>query len=181
MIGFKVQHAKNLFFDRARVLEADERATIKNLSKAGAFIRRTAKGLIRAVGKKGTPSKPGSPPKSRTGFLKEFIFFVFEQSKGSVLIGAAKLNQVFVGRSGRPVAGTVPSVLEYGGQIGIIEVFKWRKWQRADLRSKRRNAGLATRIRKVNIAARPYMRPAFEKEAPKFSSIWADTITTKAA
>lgn len=183
MIGLKINTAKSFFFDSPRVLAAADRATVRNLSKIGAFVRRTAKGLIRKVGKKGTPSTPGSPPKSRTGILKEFLYFAFDPSRRSVVVGPARTNQVFFKGNGQPVTGTVPAVLEFGGSIGVLEWYLPRrgKWVRADLRSKRKLAARTTRIRTVTIAARPYMQPALAKEAPKFAEIWANTITSRAA
>lgn len=172
MIGIKVNKSKTKFFDRA-ILNATDKAKVKVLSKFGAFVRRTAKGLIRK-GKK--QSKPGSPPKSHTGILKRFLYFVYDKNSSSVLIGPAKTNQVFFKGIGQPATGTVPSVLEYGGTIGTLEIFKWGKWRRADLRSKRRNAGLPARLRRSKIAARPYMAPALAKESPKFASLWLNTI-----
>lgn len=181
MIGLSVNQAKTRFFDRLIHTSVDK-ATMKNLSKFGAFVRRTAKGLIRKVGKKGTPSKPGQPPKSRTGILKEFIFFAFDPAARSVVVGPAKTNQVFFNGAGKPVKGTVPAVLEFGGSIGVLEWYLEgrKKWVRADLRFKRKLAERKTRIRTVKVAARPYMQPAFKKEAPKFASIWADTVRAAA-
>lgn len=182
MIGFRINQAKTFFFDKP-ILSAFDKATVKNLSKFGAFVRRTAKGLIRKVGKKGKPSAPGNPPKSRTGILKEFLYFAFDPSKGSVVIGPAKTNQVFFNGAGQPVKGTVPAVLEYGGEVGILEWWlpRLKVWRRADLRSKRRLAQRQTRVRTVKIAPRPYMQPAIAKESPKFANIWADTMTSRAA
>ena len=179
MIGFKIEQAKKSFFDAPRVLAATDRATRSVLSRAGAFIRRTAKGLIRK-GKK--PSKPGSPPKSHAGTLKDFLFFAYEPSRRSVVIGPAKTNQVFFDGDGQPVSGTVPEVLEFGGSISVLE---WQlrsgKWTRADLRSKRRLASRPLRKRIVRIQARPYMQPAYAINEPKLGPLWADAITERSA
>jgi len=165
--------AKSMFFDRKAVLGAVDRATRKVLSRFGAFVRTTARHSIR---RRKAVSQPGQPPTNRTGTLKRFIWFAYEPAKRSVIIGPAKTNQVFFDGDGRPVKGTVPEVLEDGGSIFVREVFKWGAWRRADLRSRRRLAGLPTRLRKVNIAARPYMGPAFAKEKPKLPSLWADSV-----
>lgn len=186
MIGFKIDQAKNFFFDRQRVLAATDRATQSRLSRAGAFIRRTAKGLIRK-GKK--PSKPGRPPKSHVGTLKDFLYFAFDPFQRSVVIGPAKTNQVFFDGDGRPVTGTVPEVLEYGGSISILE---WQvpenlgtrragQWVRADLRFKRNRQDWKRRKRTVRIAARPYMQPAYTINEPKIGPLWADAITERSA
>lgn len=142
------------------------------LSKFGAFVRRTAKGLIR---KRKRSSNPGEPPSSHVGTLKEFIYFAYDTARRSVVIGPMKTNQVFFNSSG-PVKGTVPEVLESGGTIRVFEVFKYGRWQRADLRSRRSVTGLPTRIRNVTIEARPYMGPAAKKELPKLPSMWANSL-----
>lgn len=53
-------------------------------------------------------SLPGEPPRSVTGYLKQFLYFAYDSNSKSVVIGPAKLNK----------AGNVPSVLEYGGISG---------------------------------------------------------------
>lgn len=175
MFGFKIDQSKSFFFDVPRVIKAMDETSRRGLSKAGAFVRRTAKGLIRKVGKSGKPSQPGNPPKSRTGVLRDFIFFAWDPSARSVVIGPAKTNQVFFNGAGQPVKGTVPEVLEYGGSIGILEWFlpSQQKWTRADLRSRRKIDERQTRIRTVKIEARPYMGPALDKEMPKFPGLWS--------
>lgn len=186
MIGFRTNQAKNFFFDRQRVLAATDRATRRALSRAGAFIRRTAKGLIR---KRKKASVPGQPPTSRTGILRNFLFFAYDPSQRSVVIGPAKTNQVFFDGNGQPVTGTVPEVLEYGGSIGILE---WQvpehlgtrragQWVRADLRFRRNRQEWKRRRRTVRIKARPYMRPAYAINEPKLGPLWADSITERSA
>lgn len=166
-------NAKRFFFDREVVSRAMDAASRRNLSKAGAFVRRTAKGLIR-FGRRA--SRPGNPPRSHTGALKRFLWFAFDPSSKSVVVGPAKTNQVFFQQDGTPVRGTVPSVLESGGQVRILEVLRYGRWGRADLRSRRRLAGLKTRMRTVDIKARPYMAPAWERERPKFPELWRNSV-----
>lgn len=173
MIGLSVNQAKGLFFDRARVVSAVSKAERRVLSKFGAFVRTRARSSIRTRKK---ASQPGRPPSSHTGILKGYLFFAYEPSRRSVVIGPAKTNQVFFRMDGTPVTGLVPEVLEYGGAIRILEVLKYGRWQRADLRSKRRLAGLKTRLRTVTIAPRPYMNPALRAEAPKFPLFWRDAV-----
>lgn len=184
MIGMRLDKAKSFFFDRAAVLSRVDAANVKLLSKAGAYIRRTAKGLIRKVGKKGTPSAPGSPPKSRVGLLKDRIFFIYDDASRSVLIGPDAMSMKYRHGDGKPVRGTVPEVLESGGEIGVAEYQTTTKagedvWLPS--RSIGYNAailkGKPTRIRVVTIAARPYMQPAYEKNADKFPKLWAGQIT----
>jgi hypothetical protein len=138
---------KRLFFDRRAVHRSADRATRRVLSRFGAFVRRTAKSSIR---KRKRPSAPGKPPSSHTGLLKRFIFFGYEPNRRSVVIGPARLNQKI---------GDAPHALEHGGVSTVVE----------GLRGKRRK-------RRVRIAARPFMGPAFEKERPGLPALWRDSI-----
>ena len=175
MLGFKIDAAKHFFFDREAVTNAIGRASASAMSKIGSFIRRAARSSIR---KRKKTSKPGQPPSSHTGMLREFIFFAYDPSRKSVVIGPAKTNQVYFGGDGQPTTGTVPEVLEFGGQIQVLEVLGRSGWKRADLRSRRRLAGRKTRLRRVNIAARPYMGAALAKERQnnKLAKAWANTV-----
>ena len=51
----------------------------------------------------------------------------------------------------------------------------WTGWLRADLRSRRSLAGKQTRMRRVRIAARPFMYPAMLRETQerKLDELWA--------
>jgi len=135
-----------MFFDRKKVIHAADRANRRNLSKAGAFIRTTAKHSIR---KRKAASAPGSPPSSHTGLLRRFIFFGYERARQTVVVGPMRLNQK---------AGTAPAALEHGGTSFVEDTRRWR------------------RKRRLRIAARPFMGPALAKEAPKFPKLWANSI-----
>jgi len=137
----------DMFFDRQRVIRAADAANRKNLSKAGAFIRITARSSIRR--RKGA-SAPGSPPSSHTGLLKRFIFFGFDRGRRTVVVGPMRLNQK---------VGTAPAALEHGGSTVVIEGLRRRR-----------------RRRRVRIRARPFMGPALAKEAPKSPKLWANSV-----
>jgi len=107
-ISFKI---KDLCFDRERVLRAVNRAKRAVLSKAGAFIRTTARHSIRK--RKGT-SKPGQPPFSHEGSLRRLILFGYDQAAESVVVGP-------VGFKG----SKAPNVLEFGGTTEAPRY--WRK------------------------------------------------------
>lgn len=187
---------KNWFFDRDRVLAAADAMTRRALSKWGAFVRKGAQHSLRYETSKRAKSQPGEPPVvHRSGRrkrvqkdgtekmqsvspLREFIFFAYEPSNNSVIVGPAKTNQVFFNRHRQPVTGTVPSVLEYGGEITILEIFRHGQWQRADLRSRRRLTEYAKRFRTARIEARPYMRPAAARELtnPKLRDLFHNQL-----
>jgi len=104
MIGLKLNQAKGRFFDRGAVTRRVDRAERRVLSRFGAFVRRGARSSIR---KRRAISAPGAPPSSHTGLLKRNIFFVYEPSRSSVVIGPILLNG----------SSDAPSLLEHGGRI----------------------------------------------------------------
>lgn len=177
------------FFDREAIIKLMDKTTHKVLSKFGAFTRQRARTSLRY--KEGI-SAPGSPPhahktmtrnktnkqgvtkRTSSSPLRDFTYFSYDRGAKSVIIGPAKTNQVFFDRHRKPVTGTVPEVLEYGGEITILEWLRAGQWQRADLRSRRRLAERPTRYRTVTIRARPWMGPAFEAELPQLMKFWQD-------
>jgi len=180
-------NVKKMFFDRKAVLEAVGRANAKVLSKAGAFVRRTAKSSIR---KRKRVSRPGEPPSSHVGTLRDLIYFGFDAASRSVVIGPTPFR-------GRAV---VPRLLELGGSSG----------PRKNRRRKTRKLGGAGEIRvdgsrsvyaklrstaqvqranqtneeffgpetlgPVHIEPRPYMGPALQKELPGLPALWANSV-----
>jgi hypothetical protein len=137
----------DMFFDRKKVTDAVDKAARSVLSRAGAFIRTTAKHSIRT--RKGI-SPPGSPPYSHTGLLKRFIFFGYDAARKTVVVGPMRLNQK---------VGNAPEALEHGGDSEAVVGLR---------RSRKR--------RRVRIKARPYMGPAMEQEMPKFPGLWANSV-----
>jgi phage gpG-like protein len=172
---FTMSQAKRMFFDRALIDRKVDRAILRQLSKAGAFIRQRARSSIR---KRKKASKPGKPPTNRKGLLRNNIVFVYDPDSRSVVIGPTLLNMIFFNGDGQPVKGTVPGVLEAGGQISMLMRYipYLGKWVRADLRSRRRLVGNQLKRRTVTIAARPFMGPAFEAERPKFAQLFLNSV-----
>jgi len=174
IINFKTADiAVTGWFDPAPVHNAAERAERRILMQAGGFVRTTAG---RSIRKSKKVSAPGEPPHSHIGILRKLILFAYDPFSASVVVGALKTHQKFLDTAGQFVAGTVPAILEDGGTIGIFEVQKYGRWRRADLRSRGGIAGYPTRVRKVKIAARPYMWPALEKTAPRFPELWRNSV-----
>lgn len=196
MIGgsFKIDPTK-WFFDSALVQAKVDKARIKNLSKIGAFIRTRAR---RSIRKRKGASQPGNPPHSHVGLLRDGILFAYDNDSGGVVVGPRKLNQVSV-VNGQFRSGTVPEILEYGGSIGVVEVWAtWLTnkdgtkggWTRLDLRRRgsKKLAHLAVadpevvsnqvRNRTVKIAPRPFMQPALKAEItnPKLRAAWENTV-----
>ncbi len=143
MVGMSFDKMKSMFFDRKAVAGAVDRATRKVLSKFGAFVRTTAKHSIR---KRKGASPPGSPPSSHMGLLKRLIFFGYDTTRKSVVIGPAPLR----------ASVEAPPLLEYGG--------------RARRKTRKGKSVMAT------YRSRPFMGPAFEKEKPKLPALWANSV-----
>ena len=96
---------KGLFFDKKAVLSAVDKAKRAVLSKAGAFIRTTAKHSIRT--KKGS-APPGKPPHSHEGSLRRLIYFGYDRASDSVVVGPVGFKR-----------STAPNVLEFGGKSEV--------------------------------------------------------------
>lgn len=167
---------KSLFFDRPGVMRRMSDGTRAALSKFGSFVRTRARSLIQP---RKRASFPGAPPSSHTGILKKFIFFVYEPQRKNVVIGPALLNQIaFRGPSFRTaVRGGIPEILEHGGIESIFEnQLSDGRWVRADLRSRRRIAQRPQRWRTIEIAARPFMRPAHADVQKQLPQLWRDAV-----
>lgn len=95
---------KSMFFDRKAVTDAVDKGTRSVLSRFGAFVRTAARSSIR---KRKAISRPGEPPSSHVGLLKKLIYFGYDRSSKSVVVGPTPLN-------GRAI---VPPLLEDGGTL----------------------------------------------------------------
>lgn len=195
-IGF---HTKNWFFSADAVKRSVDQVTRKALSRFGAFVRQGARGSIQ---ESNTISSPGNPPHSHVGAQRRSInrrrkaqgvapvkgglqgikdiWFAYEPQAQSVIVGPVKYNIVsFRTGTSEVLHGTVPSVLEFGGQVTQMMVESQGapgEFVRANLRSRRRLAGRKIKYRTVTIRPRPYMIPALERELPKLPGMWADAI-----
>ena len=138
------------FFYNRKVLRLLDKKTHSAFIRFGSFVRTTAKRSIKRVGKKGTPSKPGQPPKSRKGLLKNFIFYGFDLAKRSVVIGPQKIYGL---------KGQAPSVLEYGGNV----------------KSKSKKG----HITNSKVSARPYMGPAFKEGKKQLANFWRNNVNAR--
>lgn len=176
--GLNFKLAQSQFFDRA-VAKSLDAASRRVLSKFGAFVRRSAKSSLKRARQKKlaemTPderrrydvatmiakargqkkprrpdiiSKPGDPPKLHMkpkSPLRELIFFVYVQGEKAVLIGPTASKQTH---------GKATQALEYGG----ASIAKARG-----------------RTQTINVAARPFMAPAAQKELPKLRE-WKNSL-----
>jgi hypothetical protein len=131
------------FFDRPKVLHAVDSARRKVLSKFGAFVRTRDRSSQRK--RKGI-SKPGAPPSSHLGLVRQFTFFAYDPEAKSVVIGPAKLNQ----RN----SDTLVS-LEKGGTVE--RMFKGHRVQ-------------------AHYQSRPHTKPAFDIELKKMPMAFQDQV-----
>jgi hypothetical protein len=158
VIQFKV---KDMFFDKPAVIAALDEESRKALSKAGAYIRTSARRSMRpprirpyravlAKLEAGRPfrtlsaadkrafygsSEPGQPPNVHEGSLKRMLYFGYDRNSRSVVVGPS----IHTGKR-----GAAPSVLEYGGNATVV----------------RRKKGGGRKRKRVQVKARPYMEPA---------------------
>lgn len=145
MITLKI---KDTFFDRPAVINAVGKARAKALSKAGAFVRQTARTSIRK--RKGT-APAGKPPHSHEGSLRRGIAFGYDRAADSVLVGPESIRN-----------SPAPAALERGGPS--TRTFYSAK------------AGRVLR-REINVRPRPYMLPALERERAKLPELFKNILT----
>lgn len=154
---------KAAFFDAKLVTSRVSKARRAYLSKAGAFVRRTARTSIRSSSK---PSAPGQPPHSHIGARiaslnrkrkkegKSRVTAAFQGVRHILFSYDATADSVVVGPISN-TGGVVTNALEFGGKS-----YAWRNGEQVP----------------IQIAARPFMLPALESEAPKFPDLWKDSV-----
>ncbi len=90
------------------------------------------------------PSEEGKPPKTITGLLKKFIFYSYDRTTHSAVIGPALMNS--------PTGA--PAALEFGGTAELT--------------------GGPDRGQTIEIKPRPYMKPAFELGLKQLDRFWTE-------
>jgi hypothetical protein len=153
-VGFQ---SKQMFFDRQAVIDAVGKANARNLSRAGSFIRRGARSSLRRRKRVSLPDTPPSVHSRDPVASLKNIWFVFDPQSRSVIVGPVKLNgSVRLSGSNRT---TVPALQELGGVAVVTDGPKRRGRKR-----------LAT------YPKRPFMGPAMQRELPKFTGLWANSV-----
>jgi hypothetical protein len=124
--------------------------TQRGLMYMGGYIRRIAKNSIKTAARHSQKnqqtfiqghagevySRPGQPPLSKLGLLRDFILYRWDPIERCVIIGPAKLSRQ---------TENVPAILEHGGFTRVTI-----------------GKGAKRRQILVKIEPRPYMRPALE-------------------
>lgn len=154
------------FLDREKVIKRLERKRVAAMAKMGGFIRTTAQRSIRP-GR--YSSQPGQPPRSHTGELRRNIYFAYDPTSDSVVVGPTAFRN-----SG------VPEALEFGGTVQvknrlIIQRKNLGKTRSGRDRQERQVAGRYTGP--LTIKARPFMGPALFKSRTRLPEIWAQAIS----
>lgn len=106
VLGVDIRVDFHLFFDRRSIARAVDRARRRALVRSGAYVRTVAKRSIRR--RKG-PSRPGQPPHSHVGLLRDQIFYAYDPRRESVVVGPRVFHE----------ARDVPGVLEFGGTLPV--------------------------------------------------------------
>lgn len=185
MLTFKA--AKGNFFDRKVVLNAMSKTEKKEFSKQGAIVRTRARQSMR---KRKKPSLPGQPPRVVKGQIKKFLFFSWDNTTRTVVVGPTLL----------PKGTGAPSTLEYGGTSkgGRNPRRRLRKiGSGGEIRvegkrvtyARIRTEAQAARANKLNeqlygplkfgparIAKRPFMHPALTERVPKLAPALKDKL-----
>ena len=180
-----VANMKRLFFDQKAVRGAVDKATRWVFTRFGAKVRGRAMASIKpppagevtvrlAVPGHGTPvtftaprsAAEGQPPHGESKSpLRRFIWFAYDPSARSVMIGPARLTRTRAQR-----ASIAPQALEYGGQSVHTSVRFYRTGPRGGVHRLKANV-------KVNIRPHPFMRPAFDKTQEKdLAGLWRNSV-----
>lgn len=165
-------------FGKKRIVDKCRKANEKYLNWAGGYVKQAVKRTIRPAGKKGKVSKPGEPPRSRTGLLRNFILYNqhnWNSLSPSVHVGP-KLLRRKRGLHGKPQGQTTPEVLEFGGAISETQIKLGKnKWRRVTKKNSRfKTSGKRTVWNQIS--KRPYLAAAISKAKAKFEQKWKNLI-----
>lgn len=100
-----------IFFDRTPVIAALLKKERRALSRSGAYVAQVAR---TSIYKKRRPSKPGDPPHSHSGKLRQMIASGVDSNRVCAVAGALRRSDV-------TNAGNTPRVLEHGGRTKIAK------------------------------------------------------------
>lgn len=162
------------FFDSAKVTRLITVGQVRALSKIGAFVRQRARTSMR---KRKGASKPNTPPSVQIGTLRNMLFFAYDPTAQTVVIGPVGLGR-----------NIVPGLHEFGGsqtlQKTLYSIRTANSQRQADAYREKVKAGQivptpkAKRTVVASYPARSYMGPAMEKEiaAKTFDRAFAGTF-----
>jgi len=147
--------AKKLVLYKSRVQGHVDRVTWRAMGRMGAYCRMVAKRMLSNFTH--GPSRPGHPPHSHTGLLRNKLWWSRKHGGSEVVVGPEDLT-----KEGYPLGSTmygtvtVPQLLEHGsGTVGAVRDRKGRK---------------------KSYKKRPYMRPAYDLTRQYQRKLWAQAL-----
>jgi len=156
--GFLSYRLKGVTVKPSNVTRPLDKAIRRQLYNFGSFVRQTAR---RSLRKRKKSSEEGKPPSMHEGTIKRKLIYAVDELNKNVVIGPTLWSR------------KAAHIVEHGGDF-VVNLIPW--WVLTDPRErvalKRRlnragNSGLERRFRvkrRIKYKARPFMRPAFEKE-----------------
>lgn len=106
----------SMFVDRPGVMKRVERKRLRVLARTGGFARQAMKRQMRPAGKKGKSSRPGEPPRTIVGTIRDLILFGVD---GEEVVIGPKLNKTTKGNRLLGKA-SVPQLLNEGGRESLL-------------------------------------------------------------
>jgi len=151
-LNYTLRTVTHGFIDDRRIERSADRAKQRAQRQPAAWIRVVAR---RSIRKRKGYSKPGQPPSSHHGALKGGIFYVWDRTTKSTVVGPVRMGS-------RRGSGQVPELLEKGGTIRQVV----------------RRKGRPTRRYSAHYEPRPYMAPALAKARQQgvISRGWKDAM-----
>jgi hypothetical protein len=174
---------KDLFFDRAMILQKIGRENARRLGRVGAFVRQRARtAILRRAPKarhgKRRHARPGSPPlvHSNDSFatLRNILFYL-DRDWETVIIGPRAVKSLKLKNASKDY---VPGLLELGGTSTISQTLmpSSGEWVTIDPKYGKEK-GYEQRTVKARYKKFPFMGPALEAErkAGTLAGLWASS------
>lgn len=168
--GIRQNFSKSFFTSKAVVNRTNKSERVV-LSRFGSFVRTTARTSMRPGGKKNAISRAGQPPRTHVGLLRKLLYFGYDFSRRSVVVGPLKF--------GGSIGNGVPRLLEEGGT---------RRTKKRNIyvkRGVRRGQGgrfVSGGSKQMEIGGlmkyrpRPYMEPALKRNLPQLPQLWRNAV-----
>ena len=149
--GFLSYRLKGVTVKPSNVTRPLDKAIRRQLYDFGSFVRQTAR---RSLRKRKKSSEEGKPPSMHEGTIKRKLIYAVDELNKNVVIGPALWSR------------KAAHIVEHGGDF-VVNLLPW--WPVADPRERAaiRRRYLRNRYRvkrRIKYKARPFMRPALEKE-----------------
>lgn len=151
-----------VFFDRSIIRTNWKKINDRPLRRAGALVRRIARGSIRRVTRKAPPSNQGTPPRSRHPAAPFKLIYNLPYRMGS---------QEIIGMVGFSPGGTpTPGLHEHGGFARRLVYVKGKRGRPGNPRKDKRM------MRTVRYPQRAFMWPALLKARTKLPQFWRGSL-----